>query len=111
MPFPSRTLLGNVPNAPGWISLSALCLLPLLQAACSFNVATPPARAAFYGSHRVLPAGESAFAAEGSAASKPFGPGLMAASLTCHRGWGGNRDLMVTPAAGRGLALLHLLAQ
>jgi hypothetical protein len=79
--------------------LSALTLAPLF-AACSFNMATPPARSAFFGSPRVLPAGESAVTAEGTMAGQLFGPSLAGGSITYERGIANMLELIVTPTAG-----------
>lgn len=78
---------------------SALALVPLF-AACSFNMATPPARTAFFGSPRILPARESAVTAEGTGAGKMFGPTLAGGSLTYERGLGNLREIVATPTAG-----------
>ncbi|MBW8889690.1 MAG: hypothetical protein JF616_18185, partial [Fibrobacteres bacterium] len=79
--------------------LPALFALPFF-AACSFNMATPPARTAFFGSPRVLPARESAVTAEGTSAGELFGPSLAGGSLTYERGLGNQREIVVTPTAG-----------
>ncbi len=79
--------------------LTALSLAPLF-AACSFNMASPPARSAFFGSPRVLPSGESAVTAEATVAAKVFGPGLSGGSLTYERGLGNQLEIIVTPTAG-----------
>jgi len=79
--------------------LPALFALPFL-AACSFNMATPPARSAFFGSPRVLPAREAAVTGEATGVDKLFGPSLAGGSLTYERGLGNQREIVVTPTAG-----------
>lgn len=81
-------------------SLLPYLLLATLVSACSFRVATPPARTAFFGSPRILPEGESAMTAEGTGAGELFGPSIGGGSLTYERGLGSLREIIVTPTAG-----------
>lgn len=76
--------------------------LALVGMGCTFRVVTPPAKVAFVGSPRTLPAGKGALSTELNlnTSKQLFGSDLATYSATYHRGIGKKRELLLTPSIG-----------